>query len=54
MESSKRIVFLIGCLLLAFICYGIGMHSEALLLIVLGGLFECLFWLRLFKPNTRK
>ncbi len=54
MDSSKRVIVLIAFLLLAFVCYGIGMYGEALLFIAVGGLFECPFWMHLFRPRVKK
>lgn len=54
MEHGKRIAILMGLLTAALVCYGIGMQLGALAFIVIGGLFECGFWFRLFKTNPSK
>ncbi|MCE9679975.1 hypothetical protein LZP69_12450 [Shewanella sp. AS1] len=54
MEHNKRIVFLICLLVLAFVFYGVGMHNSALGLVIVGALFETIFWLQLFRRSSKK
>ena len=54
MEHGKRIAILIGLLVAALICYGIGMQLGALVFLLIGALLECAFWLRLFKTDSNK
>ncbi len=52
MAHGKRMALLVGLLIGALICYGLGMHFGALGLLIAGAVLECSFWLRLFRsPN---
>lgn len=54
MGHGKRIAILIGLLVAALVCYGIGMQLGALIFVIIGALLECGFWLRLFKTDSNK
>ncbi|MBT8062033.1 MAG: hypothetical protein KJO85_05070 [Gammaproteobacteria bacterium] len=53
MAMSKRWNILLGLLAAAAFFYSLGFYSGAVAAIVLGGIFEIAFWLKLFRRGHR-
>jgi len=51
LKSARRIIITLFCLLAAIACYVIGIPIGGVLFLVLGIIFEGVFWLRLFRRN---
>jgi len=53
LNTPLRILITIACLLAAIACYAIGVPAGGVAFIVLGIIFEGLFWLRVFGKDQR-
>jgi hypothetical protein len=48
MLTLYRVIILLDCLLVAVACYAVGLSAGGTIFLVLGVVFEVLFWLGLF------
>ncbi|MEN1727486.1 MAG: hypothetical protein AAGJ52_03510 [Pseudomonadota bacterium] len=53
MKLLTRTSTLISCLLLAIACYFVGFPAGGVVFLVIGVIFECLFWLGLFSSGSK-
>jgi len=51
MKSPKRLIITILCLLAAITCYLFGVEAGGALFLVLGMVFEGIFWVRVFRRS---
>ncbi|WP_414828836.1 hypothetical protein [Alteromonas sp. H39] len=48
----SRIVLIIACLLASIVCFAMGLHGGIVVFVLLGVLFEMIFWLSLTKRSS--
>ena len=47
----SRVVMILACLLASIVCYAMGLHGGIVVFVLLGVLFEMIFWLNLTKRS---
>lgn len=48
----SRVVMILACLLASIVCYAMGLHGGIVVFVLLGVLFEMIFWLNLTKRSS--
>lgn len=54
MHPGLRLMIMLLCLLLALGCYFVGVPAGGMSFLILGGIFECGFWLIAFGRRKKK
>ena len=52
MKQSNRLLLTLSLLISAMICYGIGLSTSFMALIIVGAIFELAFWFRIIRSEN--